>query len=315
MSDHRGSADLFLLAPTWKGRGLALLRFLAFVVLFCVFTVALVLLFWLLLWLWHVDPRTQLETSLAMQVAAEGLGALAATAVMARAGGRRLGEFGFGGSGRWRKLLIGAAGGLAVLALMLLVLRLAHAFTLEPASDRVSATMLNAVFYALLMLGVAFSEESFSRGYALTALSQSISFWPAAIVLGGVFGLMHAANSGETAIGVASAALLGLLLAYSFRRTRSLWFALGFHAGWDYAESFVFGVPNSGLTLPGSLFQGRFDGPSWLTGGSAGPEGSVLILLVFGAIVLIIEKISRAADSDDPDAPAAAGLAMTSDWR
>jgi len=51
MSDHRRSADLFLLAPTWTGRGLAFLRFLAFVVLFCVFTVGLALLFWLLCWL------------------------------------------------------------------------------------------------------------------------------------------------------------------------------------------------------------------------------------------------------------------------
>lgn len=82
-----------------------------------------------------------------------------------------------------------------------------------------------------------------------------------------------------------------------------MWFAVGLHAGWDYAESFVFGVPNSGLTLPGYLLHARFDGPAWLTGGSAGPEGSLLILVVFAAMVMIIRKLSptpAGANSESP---------------
>lgn len=316
MSDRRQSADLFLLAPTWKGRGLAFLRFLAFVLLFCVFSfVPLLFLYWLLIFQWHLHPTANLERMLAIEVAAQGLGALAATALMARAGGRRLRDFGFGGHDRWRNFLIGIATGLALLSLMLLAMRAASAVSIEPATTAISTAAFHAVFYALLMLGVAFSEEGFSRGYALVALSQSVSFWPAAIATGTIFGLMHTFNGGETPVGLASAGLFGIVLAYSYRRTGSLWFAYGIHAGWDYAESFVFGVPNSGVTLPGGLFHARFDGPAWLTGGSAGPEGSVLMLLALGAMVLVIQKISRSAGSADPDPASVAALAVSTESR
>jgi membrane protease YdiL (CAAX protease family) len=307
MNDERESADLFRLAPTWKGRVGAFLRFLAFVALFFVFTVVLLLILgWLLIPDWPHDPMANLGRLLPLQVAAEVVGALGATALMARAGGRRLADFGFNGRNRLRNFLIGVATGLGLLALLLLAMGIGSATAIEPATGALSTAALDAVLYALMMLGIGYAEESFSRGYALVALSRSLSFWPAAIATGLVFGMMHAVNGGETPMGVASAALFGIVLAYSFRRTGSLWFAVGLHAGWDYAESFVFGVPNSGITLPGYLFQARFDGPAWLTGGSAGPEGSVLILVVFAVMVLIIRKLGPPATGADSETPLAA---------
>jgi CAAX protease family protein len=312
MSAHRQSTDLFLLAPTWKGRGLAFLRFLAFVILFCVFSFVLLLFFyWLPISQWHFDPTAELEGTLAMQVAAQGLGALAATALMARAGGRRLRDFGLGGHDRLRNFVIGIATGLALLSLMLLTMRVASAFSIELATSAISTAAVHAAFYALLMLGVAFSEESLCRGYALVVLSQSISFWPAAIATGAVFGLLHAVNGGETVVGLASAGLFGIVLAYSYRQTRSLWFACGIHGGWDYAESFVFGVPNSGVTLPGGLFHTRVDGAAWLTGGSAGPEGSVLMLLALGIMLLVVWKIARSAAGANPESASVSAWAAT----
>lgn len=302
MSDERQSADLFRLAPSWKGRVGAFLRFLVFVALFFVFTMVLLLVLgWLAIPDWPHDAMAHLDRLLPLQVAAEVAGALAATALMARASRRRLGDFGFTGPHRARNFLVGLATGLALLALLLLAMRLGSAMTIERAAGALSTAARDAALYALMMLGIGYAEESFSRGYALVALSRSLSFWPAAIATGLVFGMMHGFNGGETPMGLASAAVFGIILAYSYRRTGSLWFAVGIHAGWDYAESFVFGVPNSGITLPGYLFQARFDGPAWLTGGSAGPEGSVLILLVFAAILLIIRKLSPpAADADTP---------------
>jgi len=306
MSDERESADLFRLAPTWKGRVWAFLRFLAFIALFLVFTTVLLLILgWLAIPDWPRDPMADLARLLPLQVAAEVMGALGATALMARAGGRRMRDFGFHGPHRLRNFLVGLASGLGLLALLLLAMRLGSATTIERAAGALSTAARDAALYALMMLGIGYAEESFSRGYALVALSQSLSFWPAAIVTGLVFGMMHAVNGSETPMGVASAALFGIVLAYSYRRTLSLWFAVGLHAGWDYAESFVFGVPNSGLTLPGYLFHARFDGPAWLTGGSAGPEGSVLILAVFAVMVLIIRSLARGRDEEMPSiAPA-----------
>ena len=76
-------------------------------------------------------------------------------------------------------------------------------------------------------------------------------------------------------MGVFSAGAVGLVLAYSFYRSGSLMWALGFHAAWDYAQSFVWGVADSGVVTPGTLFTSTFHGPAWLTGGSGGARGEL----------------------------------------
>src|SRR5258706_5329642 len=56
-------------------------------------------------------------------------------------------------------------------------------------------------------------------------------------------------------------------------------FTIGIHAAWDWAQSFVFGVPDSGITVAGHLLNPSFQGSKWMTGGTVGPEGSVVTLL------------------------------------
>jgi hypothetical protein len=56
--------------------------------------------------------------------------------------------------------------------------------------------------------------------------------------------------------------------------------SIGFHAPWDWTQTYFYGVPDSGHSLPGHLFNGNFFGPSWLTSGTVGPEGSVLLTLL-----------------------------------
>jgi hypothetical protein len=56
------------------------------------------------------------------------------------------------------------------------------------------------------------------------------------------------------------------------------------HASFDFGETFLYSVPDSGLLLPGHLSNAALHGPAWLTGGTPGPEGSVfdfLILMLF----------------------------------
>ncbi|MDE2500283.1 MAG: CPBP family intramembrane metalloprotease, partial [Alphaproteobacteria bacterium] len=113
------------------------------------------------------------------------------------------------------------------------------------------------------------------------------SFWPAAILLSAIFGAAHLMNGGENHVGALVAFLFGIVLAFSFRQTGSLWLALGLHSGWDYAESFIFGVPDSGVVLSGRLFHSVLHGPDWLTGGTVGPEGSILVAAPLLAMVLV----------------------------
>jgi len=98
---------------------------------------------------------------------------------------------------------------------------------------------------------------------------------------------LHLGNASETVAGVGAVALVGLVLAYSFRRSGALWFAWGYHASWDFAESFIYGVPDSGVMMPGAFLAPGFHGPDWLTGGNAGPEGSLLVFPVLALLAVI----------------------------
>jgi hypothetical protein len=86
---------------------------------------------------------------------------------------------------------------------------------------------------------------------------------------------------------------IALAFAFSFRATGSLWLAIGCHAGWNYAQSFIFGVPNSALVFPQHLLHPAISGPEWITGGAIGPEGSVLSLLLPNAVILLSWWMAR----------------------
>jgi len=97
--------------------------------------------------------------------------------------------------------------------------------------------------------------------------------------------LAHLRNIGEGWAGALSLILFGVFACFTVRRTGTLWFAVGFHAAGDYAETFLFSVPDSGTLARGQLLHSSLHGPAWLTGGSIGPEGSlfefVTVILAF----------------------------------
>jgi hypothetical protein len=55
---------------------------------------------------------------------------------------------------------------------------------------------------------------------------------------------------------------------------------VGFHASWDWGESYLYSVPDSGERSPGHLLSSSFHGSRWITGGSVGPEGSVWVFVI-----------------------------------
>jgi len=66
---------------------------------------------------------------------------------------------------------------------------------------------------------------------------------------------------------------------------------VGFPAAWDWGESFFYSVPDSGSVSPGHLLSSSFHGPVWLTGGSVGPEGSVLCFVVIAAVWMAFDRM------------------------
>ena len=141
-----------------------------------------------------------------------------------------------------------------------------------------------AAFWGVCFVIVALYEEFTFRGYLQFTLAQAAGFWPAALLLSMGFGLVHRGNPGESKLGLAGVMLVGLFWCLTLRRTGNLWFAVGMHAAFDFGETFLYSVPDSGIVFPGHLSNATLAGPGWLTGGTAGPEASLcdfVVLLLF----------------------------------
>jgi uncharacterized protein len=107
-----------------------------------------------------------------------------------------------------------------------------------------------------------------------------------------ILSVAHAGNSGEAMLGLVGVFAVGLLACLMLRRTGDLWFPIGFHFSWDYAESFIFGVPDSsGNVAAGHLLSTHMHGSKWLTGGSVGPEGSLLVFVLLGLTTFAFHRV------------------------
>jgi hypothetical protein len=113
-------------------------------------------------------------------------------------------------------------------------------------------------------------------------------FWQAAWAASTLFGFIHTGNGGENWIGIFAAASIGFVFCVSVRVTGSLWWAIGCHAAWDWAETFFYGTPNSGMVASGHYLTTSPAGNALWSGGADGPEGSVLVL---GVILLLLAML------------------------
>ena len=147
------------------------------------------------------------------------------------------------------------------------------------------------VLWAVFFVFVGLFEEFLFRGYTQYTLADGIGFWPAAVVLSCSFGAVHLGNPGEGWVGAAGVVAIGLIFAFALRRTGNLWLCVGWHASFDFGETFLYSVPNSGIVFSGHLSNASLHGAKWVTGGTVGPEGSVFSFLTMGIIAVAIHLL------------------------
>jgi uncharacterized protein len=238
--------------------------------------------------------------------------------IMAKIEGRPALRFGFNGRERLRNFLLGAAWGVGLLSLLVFSLRATGwlVFDARLLFGR-SALGYGAVWLVGFLL-VGLLEEYLFRGYLQFTLARGLrgiydwfgvsygdqlGFWTAAVLLSFGFGFIHQSNAGESPIGLLAAGLIGVVFCLSLWRTGSLWWAIGFHAAWDWAQSFLFGVADSGDMVQGHLFATHPVGRPVFSGGLTGPEGSVLILpmvvLIAAVIVLTLPQVDDSCVSEE----------------
>jgi membrane protease YdiL (CAAX protease family) len=171
-----------------------------------------------------------------------------------------------------------------------------------------------AAYWAMLFLLVGLFEEFLLRGCSQFTLARGIGFWPAAATLSITFGLFHLQNEGEHWRGLLAAAGIGFFFCLTLRRTGSLWFAVGFHAAWDWGETFFYSVPDSGIVYPRQqLLSSSLHGSSWLTGGTVGPEGSALCWVLIAVLWIAFDRtFPRATPPDSLDRSSDSGVTFPS---
>lgn len=218
--------------------------------------------------------------------------AMAPAVFMCRLEQRRFGMYGLPGSGAFRQnFWIGAIWGFAAFSALLLIMRILGLVSMAGFALHGIRVVKFAVFWGLLFLLVGFREEFLFRGYSLFTLTDGIGFWPAALAMAACFGYVHLSNPGENWVGILGAAAIGLFLSFTLRRTGTLWFAIGLHTAWDWSETYFYSVPDSGLVLPGHLLNTSFHGRAWLTGGSVGPEASILLFVLLAVMWVVFDRL------------------------
>lgn len=216
------------------------------------------------------------------------------------------------------RIVLGALWGLLCISVLIAILWATHHLTFHGVLLHPPEAVGYGLAWAVDFLGVAFFEEFLFRGYLQFALARCLTgvlrrfasnsrraatggFWAAAVVISFGFGLVHGAQPGESPLGLLCAGAAGLVFAFSLWRTGTLWWAIGFHAAWDWAQSYLFGVADSGTLSAGHLLASHPAGPVLLSGGATGPEGSLFVLPIMLLIALIIAStLPQTNDTGQP---------------
>lgn len=160
--------------------------------------------------------------------------------------------------------------------------------TLWTTSRQVGLLLLNL----LVLAAAAMAEEVAFRGYPFQRLIEAIGPTTATIVMATIFGLIHLRNPGATSASTLVTVLSGVLMATAYLQTRALWLPWGFHFGWNAAMAVLFGLPVSGLDFS-AVVSSNSVGPTWLTGGGYGPEGSLTAVVVLVVSLVVLVKMTR----------------------
>jgi membrane protease YdiL (CAAX protease family) len=239
-----------------------------------------------------------------------------ATVVMGRIEKRPAFSYGLTGPNKLTNFLLGALGGFVSLSVVVAALYAGGYLAFDGMALHGAPIALYAVVWLIGFFLVGVAEETIFRGYLLSTLTRGMGFWPGAVLLSALFAMAHIHNKGENVLGIVQVFTAGMVLCLMLRVTGSLWMSIGFHTTWDWSQSYLYGTPDSAMMMKGHLLITHAVGSPFFSGGTAGPEGSVLAPLgmVLGPLLLvwICQRTGLAvapAFRRAPPASAAAGIA------
>ena len=146
-----------------------------------------------------------------------------------------------------------------------------------------------------LAVQAAVTEELWMRALLFRLLWRAFGPVPAFVACAAVFAALHLANAGANVLAGATVAVAGVMFCALFTLTGRLWVPIGVHATWNLAQGYLFGAAVSGGDLGGSiaLSTARVGAPPWLTGGTFGPEASIVALALVSGVTLVALALIR----------------------
>lgn len=137
----------------------------------------------------------------------------------------------------------------------------------------------------------AFIEELFFRLIVFKLSEELLGTWLALVIQAVFFGFAHQANENATVLTSISLIIVGgVFYTAAFIYTRRIWFPFGIHMAWNYFQSGIFSMPNSGTAYDG-LITTKVSGPEAITGGNFGIEASymaIFLCLIVGVWLVVI---------------------------
>ena len=192
-------------------------------------------------------------------------------------------------------LLLGGAGGAAMIALPMALLFAAGAY--QCVLVRGAAPGLLGVA-ALIGIAATLEELTF-RCLLFRIVERTWGTTWALAVQAVLFALQHlenvAAGGGRDAVTMLVAVTLaGLMWGAVYTLSRNLWVASAHHSAWNFTI-LLSGVPLSGIDDWRALapLESRYAGPDWLTGGMFGPESSWLVIASTTVVVGWLLRVAR----------------------
>lgn len=152
----------------------------------------------------------------------------------------------------WINFLIGIGMGFGLNGICILVAWLHKDIVLY--YDGFQPIYVIIIFIAIFVQSSA--EELVCRGFLYQRLIRSYKS-PVVAIIGNslLFAFMHLFNEGVTALSVLNIFVVGILFSFMVYYMDSIWCAMAVHAAWNFTQNIIFGLPNSGIVSPYSIFR------------------------------------------------------------
>ena len=183
--------------------------------------------------------------------------------------------------------------GFGLLSLIVLILNLSGFAEITPNLSDFNLKLFLIFVLAWLIQG--FEEEFLLRSILMNQLAAGGKIEVAIIANSLIFSIFHLGNTGFSVLALVNVFLMGLVFSLIFYLKDSIYLVGAAHSFWNMTMANIYGITVSGNSSTGvNLFNTKLTGPTIISGGSFGIEGSIvtsLVLLV--VLIILIRKIKK----------------------